>query len=63
MCAIDRETEADFGLKKEKKERLAERERESEVFFSMNDWLRGQKSKSLPQVILAPLGPQHSTSM
>lgn len=59
MCAIDRETEVDFGLKKKK--RLAERE--SEVFFSMNDCLWGQKSKSLPQVILAPLGPQHSTSM
>lgn len=60
MCAIDRETEIDFGFKKK---RLAQRERESEVSFSMNDWLWGQKSKSLPQIILAPLGPQHSTSM
>ena len=58
MCAIDRETEVDFGFKKG---RLAQRE--SEVSFSMYDWLWGQKSKSLPQVILAPLGPQHSTSM
>lgn len=58
MCAIDRETEVDFGFKKE---RLAQRE--SEVSFSMYDWLWGQKSKSLPQIILAPLGPQHSTSM
>ena len=34
MCAIDWETEIDFGFKKK---RLAQRERESEVSFSMND--------------------------
>ena len=50
MCAIDSETEVEFGFKKER-----ERGRESEVSFSMNDWLWGQKSKSLPQIILASL--------
>ena len=35
MCAIDSKTEVEFGLKKKKKERG----RESEVSFSMNDWL------------------------
>ena len=53
MCAIDSKTEVEFGLKKKKK-------REGERVKSPFPWMTGfedKKSKSLPQIILAPLSP------